>query len=819
LKHRLNEGKMNENSEILIYEKGILNISLKNKKFDFNSNEWVHFSLKSLNPIIYLNKKVMVPELSKIEKNYGKTKAVFTFKNVFDIELNFERIEEKGVKVSSKIKNNMDKPFILNKVIILGTKEDKENISFGKSPSKIRIMENGNCWSNIYTLSEILSSKKIKRLSDICWLVYNSEETFGLLIGFLTAERWLGQIETEITPNGKINKFNIGFDGGDLLVEKGEKIDLEEFCIFIDKEPLKLLNLYSDIVKSKHNVVLPEKPPVSWCSWYPYRLGVSEERVLENAKIASERLKPLGLSIFEVDLGWEKDYLPNSFEENEQFPNGLKYLSEKLEELGFKLGVWIAPYTVSEFSELFKENPEYLIKDEKGNPISYWTWFWFPHGKVYILDLTHPGAQKWLKEKINSLRERGVKYLKCDFISCAISPLAKKRYNKKIVFGGGVEASRIGAKIIKESLPDALILNVGGPELPGKGMWQLLYTCNDTGNTGFLPYEFHRKNFLSVGCHLFKNYKWGILQPSCLCVGLPGTLEEARIRATIAFFTGGQIDISDNLLNLPEERWEILTKTLPPLGITATPIDLFEPIVSEIFDYSITSKRPEDVKSIQEHSPGSVWHIKVKNDWDDWDIVAIFELEEHYQKDLKETESGNLQQPKISRFTIPLEKLNLKSNEEYWVYEFWSGQFLGIIPYKIKNPKNYIHPGDYQSLVIGNTDGCLDVAFFGPAVKIISLRKVRPHPWIVGTSFHQSVGSELKNVIWDEKNLELKGEIHRPKGEIGYIVFVSNRKTIKNVEVDGKKIPLKSIRKGANGGLVLPILINKNITFWRICFD
>jgi hypothetical protein len=152
LKHRLNEGKMNENSEILIYEKGILNISLKNKKFDFNSNEWVHFSLKSLNPIIYLNKKVMVPELSKIEKNYGKTKAVFTFKNVFDIELNFERIEEKGVKVSSKIKNNMDKPFILNKVIILGTKEDKENISFGKSPSKIRIMENGNCWSNIYTL-------------------------------------------------------------------------------------------------------------------------------------------------------------------------------------------------------------------------------------------------------------------------------------------------------------------------------------------------------------------------------------------------------------------------------------------------------------------------------------------------------------------------------------------------------------------------------------------------------------------------------------------------------------------------------------------
>src|SRR2546425_5125641 len=33
--------------------------------------------------------------------------------------------------------------------------------------------------------------------------------------------------------------------------------------------------------------------PVSWCSWYPYRLGVTEERALANARIAAKRLKPL----------------------------------------------------------------------------------------------------------------------------------------------------------------------------------------------------------------------------------------------------------------------------------------------------------------------------------------------------------------------------------------------------------------------------------------------------------------------------------------------------------------------------------------------
>ena len=40
--------------------------------------------------------------------------------------------------------------------------------------------------------------------------------------------------------------------------------------------------------------------------------GVTEERILENARIAAKRLKPLGLSIMEVDLGWERRQLPNA---------------------------------------------------------------------------------------------------------------------------------------------------------------------------------------------------------------------------------------------------------------------------------------------------------------------------------------------------------------------------------------------------------------------------------------------------------------------------------------------------------------------------
>ena len=354
--------------------------------------------------------------------------------------------------------------------------------------------------------------------------------------------------------------------------------------------------------------------------------------------------------------------------------------------------------------------------------------------------------------------------------------------------------------------------------MPGRGMWPLLYTCNDTGNTGYVGWDFHKDNYLSVACHLFKNRRWGIIQPSCLCVGLPGTLEEARVRATVAFLTGGQVDISDNLCDLPEDRWEVLTKILPPLGITARPIDLFDPLPATVYGYDMTSKKPEETMVKQEHTPGSVWHLHIDQDWDSWDLVGIFALESHFKKEADNTESGKITQPEISRFSIPLERLNLNPEEKYWAYEFWSGQFLGSIPGKEKNPKGYLHPGDSQALIASDTPRILDITFFGPGVKLICLRKIRPHPWIVGSSFHQSVGAELKNVEWDEKKAELKGEIRRPSGEMGYLVFVCSNKVILSAEVGKNSIPLASIRQGANGGWFLPVITEANTIPWRICF-
>src|SRR5262249_13364129 len=152
---------------------------------------------------------------------------------------------------------------------------------------------------------------------------------------------------------------------------------------------------------------------------------------------------------------------------------------------------------------------------------------------------------------------------------------------------------------------------------------------------------------------LFKQGRWGIIQPSCLCVGLPGTLEEARLRATATFMTGGQVDIGDDLTTLPEDRWQVLLATLPPIGTPARPGDLLELISCSSISYEgmCRGDNPGAVELGGSES-SCVWHLPVDGAWDRWDLIALFNY------DLPSADaagSGTL----ITRFQLPLERLGL----------------------------------------------------------------------------------------------------------------------------------------------------------------
>ncbi len=761
---------------------------------------WEGFGLSGLSPSMSIDGVAAGPAHTETELSPDGANISYYFKAQAALHFRFRSAKTGALRLEATFENRSGRALVLNSVELLAASPDKGNVQFGAAPEAVRVFEQGNYWGRVTQLAGARKEEDGKTLtepagaapgavhsSDFVSLVYDRAAKRAFLAGFESSERWLGKFTIESA--GQRCSWRAGFDAGALAVRKDETLSFEPLLFMTGADAWGLLETYAERVAERHPVELPKEPPVSWCSWYPYRLGVTEERILETARIASERLKPLGLSVIEIDLGWQAQQLPSTFEENPQFPKGLGWLSKELDEMGLQLGVWTAPYSISEFDPIAQAHPEWLVPDEQGAPLAHSEWFWKPHGRVFILDLTHPGAQEHLRTKMQSLHARGIRYLKSDFIGCVFDPRAAKRHDRRVVGGGGLEAARIGAKIIREALPGALLLNCGGPEMPGTGHWPLLYTCSDTGNSGFISTAFQQENYEAVACHLFKNRRWGILQPSCLCVGLPGSIEDARLRATAAFLSGGQIDISDTLTTLPEDRWDILTATLPPLGLTAKPVDLFEPVLGPA-EYGYSSSCADGAKAkpvLKEYPPGSVWSVHVKSDWDEWDLVGVF----CYENSLSQKE------PRVSRYQIPFEMLGLSPDSRYCAYEFWSRQCLGAVPGKRTNPEGYEHPGDIQDLSVGDAPGVLDIAFFGPSAKLLCLRKDRAHPWVAGTSFHQSCGIELKHVAWDDAANVLSGDLIRPRGEAGMIFFTDAARAIASCRVDGEQVRAARASSGA----------------------
>jgi hypothetical protein len=93
------------------------------------------------------------------------------------------------------------------------------------------------------------------------------------------------------------------------------------------------------------------------------RAILTEERILEEIDYAAE----LGIDLFVLDDGWQNnfgDWLPDE----DKLPNGLEPIRKKLEEKGIMFGIWLALFAHDSIAEVARENPEWIILDEDGNP-------------------------------------------------------------------------------------------------------------------------------------------------------------------------------------------------------------------------------------------------------------------------------------------------------------------------------------------------------------------------------------------------------------------------------------------------------------------
>jgi alpha-galactosidase len=217
----------------------------------------------------------------------------------------------------------------------------------------------------------------------------------------------------------------------------------------------EVFSKYAEQLETRFGKGRFEKPPRVWCSWYSLYGWVNEHLFMK----ALEDFREMPFDVFQLDDGWQ--LACGDWEANRKFPSGMNVLAQRITATGRTPGIWLAPFMVSPDSQLARNHPQWLLRDEQGNPVHAGiTW----SGNPLCLDVSHPEVLEWLDQLIRKVRGWGYGYLKLDFLY--IGALIGKRH-KDI---GREAAFRKAMQVIREAAGDAYILACGAPIIPVLGL-------------------------------------------------------------------------------------------------------------------------------------------------------------------------------------------------------------------------------------------------------------------------------------------------------------------------------------------------------------
>jgi len=401
------------------------------------------------------------------------------------------------------------------------------------------------------------------------WHTWVAAGDRALVAGVLRADRFRSWATAGSADGVRLRLVTGGVAADTIAVGAGERVAGEPWFVAADGALAELLDDYAKALRyesRRHNIGAVE-PEAGWNSWYELWDAVDEEAVRANAALARTLLTPHlpdgapPLRIV-IDDGWQEawgDWRPNA-----KFPSGLAGLASDLRDDGFTVGVWLAPLLVDLETDLAIDHPDWLVGGARyDHPV---------HGRMGVLDVTHPDAKAHLQSVISGLVADGLDLLKIDFLFAG-------------TYGGeraepvtGMEAFRLAMEAIREAAgEDTILLAVGSPGvpvLPYVDAWRV------GGDIALEPF--------GAGWAWLPNQARSIAArwPLCravLCDADPALMRtmaenEVEAGAWIVALGGGGYFLSDDLRALDAERpgWALSPEVLAAAlsGEVTPPVDL-----------------------------------------------------------------------------------------------------------------------------------------------------------------------------------------------------------------------------------------------------
>ena len=310
-----------------------------------------------------------------------------------------------------------------------------------------------------------------------------------------------------------------------------------------------------------------QPPAYHWCSWYYLYQNFSQQHLEEYLPHFSS-LEP-DFRYIQIDAGYCPS-LGDWLVPNHLFPDGLRHAAETIRRYGFRPGIWIAPFIVGDQSQLYRNHPEWILRDRDDQPLvqlrSYnepkaWA---NPDGNYFILDTSHPGAMEYLRTVFRTLREWGFALFKTDFMFWNMHDSSQvKRFDPSRT---SVEILRDTLQMIREEIgEESYLLGCIAPFLPFIGYADGMRIAGDVGAQWEGPYgpenmlrELQMDNY-------FQNVYWQNDPDSVLLRDFDIFLKprETEALALLQALSGGVVTTSDPLHLLSSERRALLNFIKP----------------------------------------------------------------------------------------------------------------------------------------------------------------------------------------------------------------------------------------------------------------
>lgn len=372
-------------------------------------------------------------------------------------------------------------------------------------------------------------------------------------------------------------------------------------------------------------------PPSGWCSWYFYYQQLDEREIMRNADWIAKNLKEYGAEYVQIDDGWQG--IGHGLGENrdwttidKRFPGGMQKLAAHIQSLGLKAGLWLAPHGQSSEIVVRSQPNVFLLKPNDSTASNTWE-------GTFLVDPSTPQSLLYLKNLFTTLTKWSYDYFKIDGQPIVVNEYRRKRQFMKDTSLTSDEMYRKTLTSIREAIgSQRYLLGCWGIPLEGAGIMNGSRTGGDVvlGWSGF-------KVALSATMkyYFLHNIVW-YCDPDVMLLRAPLTLDQARAWATLQGLTGQALMASDRMMDLSEERVNILRRVYPAVDIR--PLDLFP------------SSRNK-----------TIWDLKIHHLDRNYDVVALF----NYDEEVAET-----------RF-VSWKDLAIPDTGSVHIFDYWNDEYLG----------------------------------------------------------------------------------------------------------------------------------------------